>query len=327
MKNETYRKAFDNLNVPADMAQRIRQAAAEQAPGPKIADFPRRNPRRAWRGVAACACAAALGLLIWKGGLLPRRAGRVSGSAGSSAASESGAAASGSSSAVSGSNSAASGSNSAASGSNSAVSGSDGAVSGSDGAVSGSGSAEKSGKSTAKKAETSTGKETGTPAENELTASPARPSGSESNTLNPDTAPPPDSVSGGGMEVVNPVETVTAPSDLAGKLPFAPVLPAAVPEGWQVLSCAVVGGTLAQIVYTDGGDGEVCWRTAQGTSDVSGDFTDYGETSVRGGATLRGDGGTVSTAWWTADGMAFSLSFSPAVSGDAAQAWVAAVRG
>jgi hypothetical protein len=327
MKNETYRKAFDNLNVPADMAQRIRQAAAEQAPAPKIADFPRRNPRRAWRGVAACACAAALGLLIWKGGLLPRRADRVSGSAESSAASESGAAASNSSSAASGSSSAASSSDGAVSGSNGAVSGSDGAVSGSNSAVSGSGSAEKSGKSAAKKAETSTGKETGTPAENELTASPARPSGSESNTLNPDTAPPPDSVSGGGMEVVNPVETVTAPSDLAGKLPFAPVLPAAVPEGWQMLSCAVVGGTLAQIVYTDGGDGEVCWRTAQGTSDVSGDFTDYGETSVHSGATLRGDGGTVSTAWWTADGMAFSLSFSPAVSGDAAQAWVAAVRG
>jgi hypothetical protein len=129
MKNETYRKAFDNLNVPADMAQRIRQAAAEQAPGPKIADFPRRNPRRAWRGVAACACAAALGLLIWKGGLLPRRADRVSGSAGSSAASESGAAASQAPAARP--SSAASGSNSAASGSNSAVSGSDGAVSGS----------------------------------------------------------------------------------------------------------------------------------------------------------------------------------------------------
>lgn len=137
----------------------------------------------------------------------------------------------------------------------------------------------------------------------------------------------PDAEVGTGLQANHSTQAVSSPADLAGKLDFTPALPAAVPAGWQVLSCAAVGGRLAQIVYADGSGGEVCWRTAQGTADVSGDHTDYPETNLRGGVTYRGADGTVSAAGWTAGGAAFSLTFSPAVTADAAAAWTDAVRG
>lgn len=57
MKNEKYRRAFDNLNVPADMAERIRRAAAEEdakagEKAPAVLPFSRRKIRRARRAAA-----------------------------------------------------------------------------------------------------------------------------------------------------------------------------------------------------------------------------------------------------------------------------------
>lgn len=339
MKNETYRRAFDNLNVPDDMAARIRRAAErendsaprrENAVAP--AEFPRRKPGRRWRAaVAACACAAALGLLVWKSGLLPRRADKAAGS-------DSGV--NGSESVQNGAVSESGGAQKSAGEEPSAGSSAGKSAEKSQGASAAQGaSAEAGGKAAAKAADAAPKKFTSKPAAKDAAApsgdkelAAAQPDSSGESTLNPNAAPPPDNAVSAGAanpgtaQVVNPVQTVSAPADLAAQLPFTPALPAAVPDGWRVLSCAVIGGELAQIVYTDGA-GEVCWRTAQGASDVSGDCTDYAETSVRGGVTLRGENGTVGAAWWTADGMAFSLTFSPAVSGDDALAWALAVKG
>lgn len=330
MKNEIYRRAFDHLNVPSDMAERIRcAAAAEEAKDanraentPAAVNLPRRNFRRVRRAAAACACAAALGILVWQAGILPRRADRTaspsldSGSYRSEAPSKSG-----------------------GERSETPFSGESGTDSGKtavqtpDAAKDGSG--EKTQAKTARK----------TPAETPWEGKASAGGGSgvtgpetPDSTSNSDFTGTPDvpnsvtetigAMKPNGVQESNPVEVVSSPAELAAKLSFTPSLPAAVPDGWQVLSCAAIGGTLAQIVYTGGdGKGEVCWRTAPGADDVSGDSTEYSETASISGAAAKGDNGTVSAASWTADGASFSLTFSPAVSPDAAEIWIAAVKG
>ena len=342
MKNEEYRRAFDNLNVPADMAERIRRAAAENGPeaeekAPAVLPFSRRKLRRVWREAAACAVAAALGVLIWKGGFFPGRADRTSGAACPPAA-QNGETGSGSSS---GSSSAGSGSSarSGGTGTGKTSGNASGKTSGeASGEASGNTSGNASGKASGKTSGNASGKASGKTSGNtsgnasgkgagEITEkTPGTGGGSSAdNEIPTDSAP--NAELGTNLQISNPTQAVSSPADLEGKLNFTPTLPAAVPAGWQVLSCAAIGGKLAQIVYADGSGGEVCWRTALGGADVSGDDTDYPETNLRGGVTYRGADGTVSAAGWTDGGAAFSLTFFPAVTADAAAAWAAAVKG
>ena len=303
MKSEEYRRAFDNLRFPAGMAERIRRAAADASPEQKREAARRRPGSGVRRGLAACACAAALAVLVWQTGLLPRRGELASGACLDSGVH---------------------------------VSGDTGEASASSG---------KTGETPKKSAAGTPGKSGG----ERRVGSDAGSSGKEprrSGTCAPakkapsrvTSAPPPDRDSdalypersesvapGQNTPSGNPVRTVDSPAELAALLNFTPVLPAAVPEGWQIRSCAAVGAKLAQIVYARDG-GEVCWRTAPGTGDISG-VADGEATDAGNGITFRGTAGTVSAAWWTADGMAFSLTFSPAVSAEEALSWAAAVRG
>lgn len=316
MKNETYRKAFDNLNVPADMAERIRRAAAEEPAPQKVVEF--RRPRRVWRAAAICACAAAMGLLVWKAGLLPQRADKAS-SLDSGISSEE--------------------SQSSASGS---AGDSVGSTPDTGAADAGNSSAGKTGEAAKTPAKSKSAQNAETPWEKTSVGSAASDKNADQAQTVPEgggeaadgalNAAPPVTLPSGentlmGSQVANPVEVVSAPSDLAGKLNFTPVLPVSVPEGWQVLSCAVIDGDTAQIVYADPAGNEACWRTAQGSADISGDSTVYPQTTETDGVTCRGDGETVSAAGWTADGMTFSLTFNPGVTAENAQTWVSAVKG
>ena len=364
MKNEEYRRAFDNLNVPADMAERIRCAAAEEEAkagekAPAVLPFSGRKIRRTRRAAAVCAVAAALGVLIWRAGLFPLRADRASGGACAPSA-QNEKAGSGSPSAESGDpvpggagqgetsgnadkvkNGTASEKTAGTAAGTTAGTASGTTAGTASGTTDGTASGTTAGTASEKTAGTASGTTDGTASgttdgttagEPPVMAAGGGGSGNPSNAGSPEnggasSASNPNAETETNLQINNSMRAVSTPADLEGKLDFTPVLPAAVPAGWQALSCAAIGGTLAQIVYTDGSGGEVCWRTAQGTADVSGDNTDYPETNFRGGVTYRGADGSVSTAGWTAGGAAFSLTFSPAVTADAAAAWVAAVRG
>jgi hypothetical protein len=123
-----------------------------------------------------------------------------------------------------------------------------------------------------------------------------------------------------GVQTANPMQDVSSPDEFSEYLGFEPEIPADIPAGYAVSSCTAIDGRLAQIVYSNG-QTEVTFRTARGGGDVSGDYNAYPENDAEGVYTLCGAEGSVTLVKWTSGGCAFSLSFSPAVSRDAALQW------
>ena len=96
------------------------------------------------------------------------------------------------------------------------------------------------------------------------------------------------------------------------------VLPA-FPAEWRQEEFSVIGGTLLQVIYTDGTDTAV-FRAAAGDGDTSGDYNAYDSTWTVGDVTLKGSGDRAVLALWQRDGVSYSLSFSAPVDGAAAAA-------
>ncbi len=136
--------------------------------------------------------------------------------------------------------------------------------------------------------------------------------------LQPDITNPP-------LTVANPMQQVDSPEELQNYLPFAPLLPAALPEGWTAVAATVYNGTLAEVIYSNGND-EVRYRTAQGSSDISGDYTLYLETREYNGYSLKGEQELVALVIWTDDEFSFSLNFTPAVDDQTALSWADAFK-
>ena len=124
----------------------------------------------------------------------------------------------------------------------------------------------------------------------------------------------------------NPFQGAETLEELEGMLPFELKEPQC-PEGFAFQSGAVLGGTLAQIQYSDGTI-LVTYRMGPGEEDVSGDYTQYPSREQRQEQelllTLSGQEGQISLVTWSREGYSFSLSFQPAVSEETALEWVAA---
>ena len=129
-----------------------------------------------------------------------------------------------------------------------------------------------------------------------------------------------------GVELSNPFQPVGSPGELSAYLPFTPLLPTGLPDGWEAVSVTAISGTVGEVVYADGAN-RVCYRTAQGGADISGDYTAYPEVTERDGYTLKGSGGTVSLLLWSDSGMSYCLRFTPAVSPETALGWAQRIGG
>lgn len=107
-------------------------------------------------------------------------------------------------------------------------------------------------------------------------------------------------------------------------LPFELNVPQC-PEGFTFQSGAVLGGTLAQVQYSDGTI-LVTYRMGPGEEDVSGDYSQYPSREQRQEQglllTLSGQDGQIALVTWSREGYSYSLSFQPAVSEDSALEWV-----
>ena len=66
-----------------------------------------------------------------------------------------------------------------------------------------------------------------------------------------------------GVELSNPFQPVGSPGELSAYLPFTPLLPTGLPDGWEAVSVTAISGTVGEVVYADGAN-RVCYRTAQG---------------------------------------------------------------
>lgn len=158
------------------------------------------------------------------------------------------------------------------------------------------------------------------PAGSKTSAPPATVPAGQTNTQTPaETGEP------GNVQIENPVEELTSSAELIARLGYAPKLPTALPSGFSESGAAIIGGKTAQVDYADAAT-TVCYRTAKGNDDVSGDCNAYSEQSSENGLTLKGDDGQVSLAVWNDETYSYSLSFSPGVPKQTALNWVGRIR-
>ena len=138
------------------------------------------------------------------------------------------------------------------------------------------------------------------------------------------TATPPAVVQGGYGSV-----EYDSPRALAEALSWPLAIPTALPEGYSLQLVQSLPGELAELRWSDGTD-TLCYRMAPGSGDISGDYTQYGETYARTvgawSVQCRGEDGTIRTAVWTADGYSCSLSASGGLSPAELEAILTSIR-
>ena len=131
------------------------------------------------------------------------------------------------------------------------------------------------------------------------------------------------------VQVTNPMVQSEDLEALRAAAPFALSVPTDLPEGWKVESTTLIGGTLAQVVYSDGTN-TVTYRMAEGTEDVSGDYNAYpwtAETEADGvTVTLKGqEEDAVLLAVWTDGQYSYALACSAPLTAEEATAMASGV--
>ncbi|GAA0181138.1 DUF4367 domain-containing protein [Clostridium sediminicola] len=86
-----------------------------------------------------------------------------------------------------------------------------------------------------------------------------------------------------------------------------------IPDGFEQDSIFVISDKCVEVNFKNG-EKEICYRVAQGSVDISGDYNKYTENiTVRINDTevvTKGNSGKINVATWTKDGMTYSLSTS-----------------
>ena len=107
---------------------------------------------------------------------------------------------------------------------------------------------------------------------------------------------------------------------LADSLSYPLLLPAQVPEEYQLDGIRCLQGQLAEVVWQGDNGQSLTYRMAPGTEDISGDFTAYGwEDTLNTGAytvTCKGEDGSIFLAVWNDGTYSFSLHASDGLTSD-----------
>ncbi len=92
-------------------------------------------------------------------------------------------------------------------------------------------------------------------------------------------------------------------------------------EGYSEKRISAVDSYMVQVVYTNGGEDELCLRKAVGSDDISGDYNSYDvndSVAVEGQeVTIKGNGDTFNLATWVSGDYAYSIRSSQAIDKDA----------
>lgn len=135
------------------------------------------------------------------------------------------------------------------------------------------------------------------------------------------TSPTPDATvtDENGVKVPNPLQTHTDFVSARMAVGFDFLLPNELPEGYQLKIITTIDGEVADIEYQKGAD-TICYRTAEGISDISGNFNTFTQTEtldVDGTAVeMRGENNTCSQAVWSKDEVSYAMSFSDPVTAE-----------
>ena len=130
------------------------------------------------------------------------------------------------------------------------------------------------------------------------------------------------------VQIPNPWQECTTVEQAAEAAGFPFDTPDAV-DGYTEKNIAVIPGDISEVKFrTDDDDAsEVCFRKGTGTGDISGDYNSYETTQVSDldgkRVTCRGSGDLIYTAFWEADGFAYSVSATAGMTAGQLAAWAA----
>ena len=118
------------------------------------------------------------------------------------------------------------------------------------------------------------------------------------------------------VEVVNPIVDTSDIDSLKELLNFTLHTPSKLPDGYIVEKASAIDGTLAQIIYTNETD-SINFRSAEGSDDISGDYTKY-ETTIKviesgQEVTLKSVDTGIQVVTWCSDELSYSIKFSTPV--------------
>lgn len=123
----------------------------------------------------------------------------------------------------------------------------------------------------------------------------------------------------GAVQIPNPLiyhQTIDEASKVVG---FAFKTPAKLPEGYAQSEIVTINKEIAQVIYKNG-ETVITYRTAKGSSDISGDYNTYSSTRTIAvgdlSVTVKGEDDRIHVAYWTKDDLSYSIVFSDDVSDD-----------
>lgn len=113
------------------------------------------------------------------------------------------------------------------------------------------------------------------------------------------------------VQIPNPIVETDDIRTLKESVSFPLRVPTVAPEGYEVIDTSVIGGTLAQITYSNGTN-KITYRMAEGTDDISGEYNTYDklrEITVDGqNVLLKGNNDGYQVATWTDGTYTYSIT-------------------
>ncbi len=131
------------------------------------------------------------------------------------------------------------------------------------------------------------------------------------------------------VQIPNPIVQTDDIKQLKENMPFTIKIPTVMPIGYEVKMTSSIAGTLAQIVYSNGTN-DITYRMAEGTDDISGDYTNYDkvkEITVNDlNVTFKGDESGFKIANWNDGTYAYAISFTAGMEEDMMKSIVESIQ-
>ena len=129
---------------------------------------------------------------------------------------------------------------------------------------------------------------------------------SSNNAAEPTLAP-----TDGSAQIPNPFQDFESLEEAAALAGFELTLPETMPEGFTLTAYRAIENEMIEIIY-ENGDNEICIRKAKGSEDISGDYTEYAESTTLTikdlSVTAKGNDSTIRVATWVSGEFTFSVT-------------------
>lgn len=123
---------------------------------------------------------------------------------------------------------------------------------------------------------------------------------------------------GNSVQIPNPFVDCTTLEDAQELAGFNMTVPGKMPEGYSESAIRVIKNKMIEVIYTNG-DQEICIRKGTGSEDISGDYSEYGETNTVSvddvQVTMKGNDGKVNVATWVDGEYTFAITVNPGGTG------------